>query len=439
MKISLVLLCLCLHPQARAQLRPTTTSTATVKVIPAKSLRGKEYQVFVSVKSAPSDTTGAAGISTLQVEKGDYDFIPNTTRYATAISDKADWQTCTLNGQIDSGAHKLWIYLQTTGNGDFYFDNILLKVKDETGQWKNVAVPNGDFESSTTKDPMRGLENKPAAGKPGVHAELSTSNAPAYKQSLHIHTEGGRPVTRVMYGSNRAAGKYVSSNGVRIYYETYGEGEPLLLLHGNGGSINSFAGQIPEFARKYKVIAVDTRGQGNSIDTTTLHFSYDLFAADIKNLLDTLQLKQVNIVGWSDGGNTGLILAAQHPVYVKQLVTMGANLNPSDTAVQKKVLTKTRKDIKKLRAMPTTANKVTERLLEMLLQEPHILAEDLGKITARTLVMAGSEDLVREDHTRFIADHIPHASLIILKGQTHFVPEENAPVFNKTVLDFLSE
>lgn len=439
MKIRLVLLCLCLHLQAWTQLRPTTTSTATVKVIPAKSLRGKEYQVSVSVKSVSSDTTGAAGMSTLQVEKGDYDFIPNTTRYATAISDSTYWQTYTLNGKIDSGAHKLWIYLQTSGNGDFYFDNILLKVKDETGQWQNVAVPNGDFESSTAKDPMKGLENKPASGKPGIHAELSTNNNPAYKQSLHIHTEGGRPAPRIMYGRNRAAGKYISSNDTRIYYETYGEGEPLLLLHGNGGSINSFARQIPEFARKYKVIAVDTRGQGNSTDTTTRHFSYDLFAADIKNLLDTLQLKQVNIVGWSDGGNTGLILAAQHPGYVKKLVTMGANLNPSDTAVHKKVLTKTRKDIKQLQATPATANKVTVRLLEMLLQEPDILPEDLGKITARTLVMAGSEDLIREDHTRFIADHIPHASLIILKGQTHFVPEEDAPLFNKTVLDFLSE
>ncbi|HTM97228.1 MAG TPA: alpha/beta fold hydrolase, partial [Pedobacter sp.] len=92
-------------------------------------------------------------------------------------------------------------------------------------------------------------------------------------------------------------GKYINSKGTKIYYETYGKGEPLLLLHGNGGSITSFKFQIPELAKHYQVIVVDTRGQGKSIDKTTEHFSYDLFAEDMKTLLDTLHLKQVNLLG----------------------------------------------------------------------------------------------------------------------------------------------
>lgn len=210
-------------------------------------------------------------------------------------------------------------------------------------------------------------------------------------------------------------------------------------MHGNGGSINSFKSQIPFLAEHYQVISVDTRGQGKSIDKTSKNFSYDLFAEDVKSLLDTLNLKQVNLLGWSDGGNTGLILAMKQPEYIKKLITMGANLSPDPTAIQAKILNQTQTDINKLKSKNDINNRTPIMLLEMLLSEPHILHKDLSKITAKTLILAGEKDIILENHTKLIANSIPNAEVIILKNQSHFAPHENPELFNKTVLDFLTK
>src|SRR5512137_1463851 len=116
---------------------------------------------------------------------------------------------------------------------------------------------------------------------------------------------------QIDYGSNPAAGKYVSVNDIKVYYEVYGEGEPLLLLHGNGGSIENFTYQIPELSRHFKVIAVDSRAQGRTSDSDQ-EISYALMASDMSELIDKLNLGKVNVVGWSDGGNIGLELAFAH-------------------------------------------------------------------------------------------------------------------------------
>ncbi|MRT94678.1 alpha/beta fold hydrolase, partial [Ancylomarina sp. 16SWW S1-10-2] len=178
---------------------------------------------------------------------------------------------------------------------------------------------------------------------------------------------------------------------------------------------------------------------GKSIDTISKNFSYNQFSEDMKVLLDTLHLKQVNLVGWSDGGNTGLTLAIKHPQYVKRLVTMGANLNPSDTSINRKVKKGIQKDIVKLTKNSNGHENVTVRLLEMLLREPNIIPSDLEKISAKTLVLAGEKDIILEQHTKLIANSISNSKVEILKKQTHFLPQENPELFNKTVLEFLLE
>ena len=90
--------------------------------------------------------------------------------------------------------------------------------------------------------------------------------------------------------------------------------------------------------RSFAYIAVDTRAQGQSVDTLTSPLTYELFAADMKTLLDSLHIRQANVVGWSDGGNTGLLMAQRYPTYVRKLVTMGANLFPTTEAVDAKTL-----------------------------------------------------------------------------------------------------
>jgi pimeloyl-ACP methyl ester carboxylesterase len=135
------------------------------------------------------------------------------------------------------------------------------------------------------------------------------------------------------YGSNPAAGRTFTHDGVRLYYEVYGEGDPLLLVHGNGSSIGSFSAQIDRFRKRYKVIAMDSRDQGKSGDSPG-EITYETMTDDLAALVDHLKIGPVNVLGWSDGGIEALLLGIRHPAKVKKIAAMAANLNPSDQALR---------------------------------------------------------------------------------------------------------
>ena len=119
-------------------------------------------------------------------------------------------------------------------------------------------------------------------------------------------------------GSNDLVGHYAKIRGFNMYYETYGAGQPLLLIHGNGGSISNFMYQVPYFAKRYKVIVADSRAQGKSVDAGD-SLSHEMMADDMNALLDTLHLDSCYVIGWGDGGINGLLLAMHHPDKVKKL------------------------------------------------------------------------------------------------------------------------
>jgi len=133
--------------------------------------------------------------------------------------------------------------------------------------------------------------------------------------------------TPVKYGANPAAGSTFTHDGIKLYYEIYGSGEPVLLVHGNGGSIGNFKAQIEYFRRHYKVIAMDSRDQGRSGDSTD-NITYEKMTDDLAALLDHLQSGPVYVLGWSDGGIEGLLLGIRHPAKVKKIAAMAANLDP---------------------------------------------------------------------------------------------------------------
>jgi pimeloyl-ACP methyl ester carboxylesterase len=238
------------------------------------------------------------------------------------------------------------------------------------------------------------------------------------------------------YGNNSTLGKYIHLPDANIYYEVYGSGEPLLLLHGNGASMATFYKQIAEFAKSYRVIAVDTRAQGKSTDASTTPLTYEKFAEDMKLLLDSLNIKQANVVGWSDGGNTGLIMAIKYPAYVHKLVTVGAVLSPD--GVEPEVLKMLQNSFKKIIASSQTKT-THERLVTLLVHEPHISDNDLKQIQAPVLVVAGDKDIVVHDHTQEIAANIKYSKLLIIDGATHYAPWEKTGEFNQAVLDFFKE
>ena len=240
----------------------------------------------------------------------------------------------------------------------------------------------------------------------------------------------------VKYGNNPAAGKYASIRGIKMYYETYGSGKPLLIIHGNGGSIKDFTKQIPYFSKEYKLVLADSRAQGKSVDTGD-SLSYEMMADDLNALLDQLHLDSCFVIGWSDGGINGLLLAMRHPEKVKKLAVTGANLWPDTTAVEPSIfhwLDELVDSLSKVKQTPEI--KAQYKLLAMMTKEPNIRLEQLHAIQCPTLVIGGDHDVLLPKHTMAIAEAIPTSYLWILPNSGHSTPVNYSKQFNETVNDF---
>jgi len=247
------------------------------------------------------------------------------------------------------------------------------------------------------------------------------------------------------YGTNPRAGNNFVFNGARFYYETYGEGAPLLLIHGNGESIGSFKGQIGDFSRHHRVIAMDSRGQGKS-ELGSTRLTYEQMAEDTNALLDHLGLRQVKVLGWSDGGIIGLLLTIHHPEKVSMLALMGANLQPDGAypwavdgiARLRDRVTARLSDHKNPKELQQQLQ-LQLQLLDLLGNQPHIPLTDLATITIPTLVMAADRDVIRDEHTLSMFHALPKSQLAIFPGATHMIPEQEPARFNSTVLKFFDQ
>ena len=243
-----------------------------------------------------------------------------------------------------------------------------------------------------------------------------------------------------IYGKNKAIGKYYNIRGFKMYAEVYGQGQPLLFIHGNGGSINNFTKNIPYFSSRYKVIIADSRAQGKSTDSGD-SLSYEMMADDYAALLDAMKIDSAYIVGWSDGGINGLLMAMRHPKKVKKLAITGANLRPDTTAVSQEVWDMVTPMYEGLKAK-TDKNAVEKnglKLLRLLIENPHIPLTDLQKISCPTLVIGGDHDLIKEEHTMEIFKNIPKAYLWILPNSGHSTPIVYSNEFNMKVAAFFKQ
>ena len=310
--------------------------------------------------------------------------------------------------------------------------SILFRDKSQA-PWR--AVKPGNLSLYLTADSYQ--ESKKAASPQPLAPEAAGDALSQQAVDRVLGQGGARPVSSHHYGDSAAVRRYVPVAGARLYCEQYGQGPPLLLLHGNGQSIKDFSQQIGPLAQHFRVIAVDTRAQGKSADATTGPLSYRLFAEDMRQLLDSLHLRQVAVLGWSDGGNTALELALRHPAYVGRLVIMGANIFPTDQALDPALLTILRQQLPLLQAQADPAARTQARLYQLLLTEPQLTFADLARIQAPVLVLAGEHDLVLDAHTRAIAAHLPHATCVIFPGASHNAPWEIPAEFNQRTIDFL--
>lgn len=247
------------------------------------------------------------------------------------------------------------------------------------------------------------------------------------------------PEDKPAYGNNPTSAKYYELRGFKMYTETYGEGQPVLFIHGNGGSIKHFINQIPFFSEKYKVIVADSRTQGKSTDKSD-SLSYEMMADDYAALLDAMKIDSAYVVGWSDGGINGLLLSSRHPGKVKKLAVTGANLWPDSTALNKDILDFIYPVYSRLKNKNnrTDAEKNEWKLTRLWLEEPHIALSEINKIKCPTLVIGGDHDVIREEHTMLIYKNIPEAYLWILPNSGHKTLFSHKNEFNKIVDDFFS-
>lgn len=253
--------------------------------------------------------------------------------------------------------------------------------------------------------------------------------APAAKETPAATAPAAAPA--IPYGANAAASGTFVHDGVTLYYESYGEGDPLLLVHGNGDSLGGMAAQIDYFKAHYHVIAMDSREQGRS-GSGDGPITYEIMADDLAALLDHLNTGPVSVVGWSDGGIEALLLGIRHPDKVTKLVAMAANLSPGLEAIYPET-EQMAKDM--IAQMPEGSRDL--KVSKLMLTEPHIDPAALGKITAPTLILAGDHDLIRTEHTVEIYNSIPNANLGIFPNSTHMIPYDDPALFNSTVERFL--
>jgi pimeloyl-ACP methyl ester carboxylesterase len=244
---------------------------------------------------------------------------------------------------------------------------------------------------------------------------------------------------KIVAGRSHGGG-YVQSNNASIYYETYGSGPPVLVLHGGLGSLEDMGYQIKALAKSHFVIAADSRGQGRSSDSDNPPLSYALMADDMCKLLGKLRVPRADVVGWSDGGIVGLDLAMRHPGLVKKLVAISANFDASGVSLDKNFGSTIPSVPLRYRLQAADYNHwpvIYRKVVVLWRTQPHYSLAQLGQIKAPTLIMAGEFDLVKSQHTDQLAQAIPRGRKIIVQGATHFVPIDKPEIVNREILRFL--
>ncbi len=242
--------------------------------------------------------------------------------------------------------------------------------------------------------------------------------------------------TAINYGNNPAAGKYIATRGAKFYCEVYGKGETLLLIHGNSGSIHDMKYQISYFSKYNKVIIVDSRAQGKSVDYSD-SLTYEMMADDFNAILDTLHIRSAYVIGWSDGGINGLLLAMRHPEKVKKLAETGANLVPDTSVFDPGANAFMENTLKALKGQAADANTKNEvKLIHMMQIEPNIQSSSLQTIKCPVFVIGGDHDAIMPAHTLGIFNNIKEAYLWIVPNSGHATLQRYAEEFNNKVHEF---
>ncbi|CDM55824.1 MULTISPECIES: alpha/beta fold hydrolase [Rhizobium] len=261
-----------------------------------------------------------------------------------------------------------------------------------------------------------------------VHSAERWAKLPAFPPMPPAKTSGMAPV-----------------NDIKMYYAEYGEGEPILFIHGGLGSADVWGYQVADFAKDHRVIVADSRGHGRSTRSEQ-PFGYDLMTSDYVALLDYLKLDKVTLVGWSDGGIIGIDMAMKNPEKLTYVVAQAANVttdgvksDATDNKTFKEYIKAAGEAYRKLSPTPNGYSAFFKQMMAMWGSQPAWTADDLDKIKVPvTLAIGDHDEAVKRDHTEMMAKQIPGSKLVILKDASHFAMLQDPEGYNAMIRDAMT-
>ena len=234
--------------------------------------------------------------------------------------------------------------------------------------------------------------------------------------------------------------EFLHNSGANIFYSEYFPADPqaptLILLHGNGENHTYFVKQIPAFSPHFRLVLMDTRGQGQSTGGDG-ELNFSVFAADLLALMDHLQIAKAHLLGFSDGGNLALTFALAHPERVQSLILNGANLEPGGVKLSTQLPIVLGYGCCRLLSPFSHKARQNGALLGLMVNHPHIPPQALAALTMPALVIVGERDMIRDRHSQLITRSLPNAQFVRIPGGDHFCAAKCPEVFNHAVLSFL--
>jgi len=245
-------------------------------------------------------------------------------------------------------------------------------------------------------------------------------------------------------------GEYVDVSGLKTWYETAGEGDPLVLMHGGLCTNDTWAAQMPAFGERFKVIAPERRAHGHTPDVEG-PLNYSDMATDTIGFIETVVKQPAHLVGWSDGGIVGLLVAIARPDLVRKLVAISANSKPAAVAGvpeshEMEGVDPDDPSMEMFRSLYAASSPdgpehwpvVLKKFFEMVgSAQPDIRPDELAGIEAPTLVVSGDDDMVTLEHTVELYRAIQGSELAVVPGTSHALVFEKPDLLNRIVLDFL--
>lgn len=241
----------------------------------------------------------------------------------------------------------------------------------------------------------------------------------------------------IVKGKQIKNSKVINRMNIKLNYLEKGKGKPLILLHGNGESLEYFVHQIEYFSNNYRVLAIDTRGHGKS-PRGDAPFTLTQFAEDLKDFVDERKLDEIILLGFSDGANIALLFALKYPHYINKLILNGANCHPSGVKRRVQLPIIITYGLFSILSMFHKKWVAKQEMFALMVNQPNISKEELETLDIKTLVIAGTNDMIKQSHTEKIHRYIKDSKLSLVPGN-HFIAQNESKRFNKEIEDFLKE